>query len=53
MKKPSRISPKEVLQSSLINTVLHLLEKNNKGDGGLINFVPRKLAGGDLFERGG
>ena len=34
------------------NTVLHLLEKNNKGDGGLINFVPLKVAGG-TYLRGG
>ena len=27
--KPSRISPHEVLQSRLINTVYHLLVKNN------------------------
>ena len=53
MKKPSRISPKEVLQSWLINIVLHLLEKKNKGNGGLINFVPRKLAGGGLIWEGG
>ena len=31
--KPSRISPHEVLQSWLINTVYHLLVKNNQGRG--------------------
>ena len=35
--KPSWSSPHEVLQSWLINTVYHLLDKNNKGEGrGLI-----------------
>ena len=35
--KPSRIGPHAVLQSWLINTVYHLLVKNNKGEGmGLI-----------------
>ena len=54
MKKPSRISPKDVLQSSLINTVLHLLEKNNKGDGGLIllTLFPENWQGG-TYLRGG
>ena len=48
-----RISPHEVLQSRLINTVFH-----NKGGGGLkrkgglINFLPLKWGGG-LLERGG
>ena len=57
--KPSWISPHEVLQSRLINTVYH-----NKGggglkrEGGLINFFPWKMGGsllerGGLFERGG
>ena len=32
--KPSRISPHKVLQSWLINTVYHLLVKNNQGRGG-------------------
>ena len=32
--KPSRISPNEILQSRLINTVYHLLVKNNKKEGG-------------------
>ena len=32
--KPSRISPHEVLQSWLINTIYHLLVKNNQGRGG-------------------
>ena len=31
MNKPSWISPHEVLQPRLINTVYHLLVKNNKG----------------------
>ena len=31
--KPSWVRPHEVLQSRLINTVYHLLEKNNKGEG--------------------
>ena len=31
--KPSWISLHEVLQSRLINTVYHLLGKNNKGEG--------------------
>ena len=31
--KPSWISPHEVLQSRLINTVYHLLVKDNKGKG--------------------
>ena len=43
-----RISPHEVLQSRLINTVFH-----NKGGGGLINFLPLKWGGGGLLERGG
>ena len=33
MNKPSRISPHEVLQLWLINTVQHLLVKNNKREG--------------------
>jgi len=33
--KPSGISPPEVLQSGLLNTVFHLLTvKNNGGEGG-------------------
>ena len=32
--KPSQISPHEVLQSWLINTIYHLLVKNNQGRGG-------------------
>ena len=59
--KQSRISPNEVLQSWLINTVYHLLVKNNKEEerGGLkreegfINFLRLKRGGGDLFERAG
>ena len=46
--KPSWISPHEVLQSRLINTVYH-----NKVGGGLINFLPLKKGKGGLFERGG
>ena len=53
--KPSWISPDEVLQSRLINTVYH-----NKGGGGLkreggglINVLPLKNGGGELVrERG-
>ena len=46
--KISWISPHEVLQSWLINTVYHLLLKNNKGEGRgrLINFLPPKRGGG-------
>ena len=47
--KPSPISPHKVLWSWLINTVYHLLVKNNEGKGGglnregkLINFLPLK-----------
>ena len=45
--KLSWISPREVLQSWLINTVYHLLVKNNKGEGRgrLINFLPLKTGG--------
>ena len=57
--KPSRISPHEVLQSWAINTVKHLLVKNDKkkgalkerGGGGLLTFFPWKKGGG-LLERG-
>ena len=51
--KPSWISPHEVLQSRLINTVYH-----NKGgggpkrEGGLINFLPLKNGGELVRERG-
>ena len=51
--KPSWISPDEVLQSRLINTVYH-----NKGggglkrEGGLINFLPLKNGGELVRERG-
>ena len=51
--KPSWISPHEVLQSRLINTVYH-----NKGGGGLkreggaINFLPLKNGGELVRERG-
>ena len=52
--KPSWISPDEVLQSRLINTVYH-----NKGGGGLkreggglINFLPLKNGGELVRERG-
>ena len=46
--KPSWISSHKVLQSSLINTVYHLLVKNNQGrggggvnrEGGLLTFFP-------------
>ena len=44
MNKLSRIGPREVLQSSLINTGYHLLVKNNKKRGG--------GGGGGLKERG-
>ena len=53
--KPSQISPHEVLQSWLINTVSHLLVKNLLGKGGLLTFLPWKgghIAEGGLFERG-
>ena len=59
--KQSRISPNEVLQSWLINTVYHLLVKNKKGEErggglkekrGLLTFFAWK-EGGDLFERAG
>ena len=55
MNKPSWISPHEGLQPRLINTVYHLLVKNNKGEGrggGLINFLPMKMGGGLIRERG-
>ena len=43
MNKSSRITPNQVSQSWLINTVYHLLVKNNKGQGrGLINVFPLK-----------
>ena len=56
--KQSRISPNEVLQSWL-NTVYHLLVRNDKGEERgapkreeeLINFL--RLKRGSLFERGG
>ena len=55
--KPSWISPHKVLQSRLINTVYHLLVKNNKGEGsgglrgrGLLTFFPRK--GGAYWREG-
>ena len=59
--KQSRISPNEVLQSWLINTVYHLLVKNKKGEErgglkekrGLLTFFAWKEGGGDLFERAG
>ena len=56
VKKPSWISPHEVVQSWLINTVQHLLVKNDKkeggsGGGGVINFLALKTGGG-LLERG-
>ena len=58
--EPSRISPHEVLQSDLFNTVFHLLVKNiNKGKargGGrlkrereLISFLPLTGGGGGLI----
>ena len=43
--KPSWISPHEALQSRLINTVYHLLVKNNKGEG-----RGAYLRGGGLIE---
>ena len=51
MNKPSQISPHEVLQSWLINTIQHLLVMNEKGEegalkeGGLINVLPLKKVG--------
>ena len=51
--EPSRISPHEVLHLTLIDTVQHLLGKNDKGKGraeGLINFLSLKR--GSLLERG-
>ena len=50
VEKPSWTSPHEVLQSWLVNTVKHLLVKNDKGDGGgglereggLLTFFPWK-----------
>ena len=48
--KPSQISPHKVLQSWLINTVYHLLVKNNYGRGGLLIFFPWK--GGLIRGRG-
>ena len=59
--KSSRISPKEILQSWLINTVYNLLVKNNwereggglDREGELINFLPLKSGGGGLLEGGG
>ena len=47
MNKPSWISPREFLESWLINTVYHLLSKNNKeegrwGGGCLLTFFPWK-----------
>ena len=60
--KPSWISPDEVLQSRLINTVYHNKGggglKREGGGGGLSTFFPWKMGGsllerGGLFERGG
>ena len=49
VKKPPWTSPHEVLRSWLVNTVQHLLVKNDKGEGGglereggLTNFLPLK-----------
>ena len=61
--KPSQISPHEILQSGLFNTLFHLLTvKNNEGEGrarlkrarGLINFLPLKRggAGGGVLNKG-
>ena len=59
--KQSRISPNEVLQSWLINTVYHLLVKNNKGEErggglkekrGLLTFFAWKEGGGLIWESG-
>ena len=42
--KPSQVSPREVLQSWLVNAVSHLLANNNLGEGrgGLLTFFPWK-----------
>ena len=52
--EPSRISPHEIFKNlRLIDTVQHLLGKNDKGKGraeGLINFLSLKR--GSLLERG-
>ena len=48
--KPSQISPHEVLQSLLINTVYHLLVNDNKGEW-CINFISLKRLGRALFSR--
>ena len=45
-KRPSQISPYEVLQSWLIDKVLHLSVKNNKGEG------REGLKGGGALNRG-
>ena len=53
-KRPSWISPYEVLQSWLIDTVLHVSVKNNKGEareglkdrGDLLTFFPWRAGGG-------
>ena len=51
--KPSWISPDEVLQSRLINTVYHNKgEEDWKERGGLINFLPLKNGGELVRERG-
>ena len=53
----SGISPHEVLQSWLINTVQGLLVKNDKGKRrrgeGLFTFIPLKRRGGGGYLRGG
>ena len=52
MSKPAWISPHNVLQLLLINTVYHLLVNKNKGEGGgLINYLLLKREG--LLEGGG
>ena len=54
--KPSWISPDEVLQSRLINTVYHNKGGGGlkrEGGGGLLNVLPLKNGGGSLLERGG
>ena len=50
--KPSWISPHEVLQSRLINTVYHNKEGGRlKREEGLSNFLPLKKGGGLIRER--
>ena len=51
MNKPSQIRPHDVLQSWMINTVYHLLARNNEKRGGLINFLPLKKKSGEAVIR--